>query len=54
VWKEGGVSSAMAKHSRYLALVLAVAIAALSSCTAYVTPSSDEDESLKEMKRKSL
>ena len=45
---------AMAKHSRYLAVALAFALIALSSCRAYVTPSSDEDESLKEMRRKWL
>ncbi|GEM_PF-6387368 len=35
-------------------LWLALAIFALNACTAYVTPQSDEDGSLKEMRRKSL
>jgi hypothetical protein len=35
-------------------LWLALALLALSACTAYVTPQSDEDDSLKEMRRKYL
>ena len=41
-----------AKDWRYL--WLALAMIALSSCSAYVTPESDESETLKELRRKSV
>lgn len=43
-----------AKCRLALWLALAIAIAALSSCSVYVTPNSDEDATLKDLTRKSL